>query len=269
MKEIFLIMSCLYNLSLGCGNNTEDKTDLVVMSYNIRHCAPYYGTPQTTVANVSAVAEVIREKRPDVALLQEVDSCTKRSLGIDQIKELAGLAGYPYYYFFKQKEYSGGAYGAGMLSKYELKNITNHHLPREIEGQKITGSNVLGTAEITFNQKDICVAVTHLSVKDYERTRQFPFILAELGKFLEIPVIIGGDFNSKPDDVIISTLGNNGFMRTNSDPEKFTIPSNAPNRELDYIAFKPQAAFEVISHTVYTGISASDHLPIMSILKPL
>ena len=263
MKEICLAIACLYTLLLGGSNTTKEKTELVIMSYNIRHCAPYYGTSRTTVANVSGIAEVIREKQPDVALLQEVDSCTKRSLGINQIKELAGLTGYPYYYFFKQKEYSGGAYGAGMLSRYELKNITNHPLPKEIKG-----SNVLGTAKITFNQKDICVAVTHLSVKGHERARQFPFILAELDKFSGIPVILGGDFNSKPDDAIIATLGNNGFVRTNSDPAKFTIPSNAPDRELDYIAFKPQKAFKIVSHSVHTGISASDHLPIMSILKP-
>ena len=243
MKEICLAIACLYTLLLGGSNTTKEKTELVIMSYNIRHCAPYYGTSRTTVANVSGIAEVIREKQPDVALLQEVD-------------------------FFKQKEYSGGAYGAGMLSRYELKNITNHPLPKEIEGQEIKGSNVLGTAKITFNQKDICVAVTHLSVKGHERARQFPFILAELDKFSGIPVILGGDFNSKPDDAIIATLGNNGFVRTNSDPAKFTIPSNAPDRELDYIAFKPQKAFKIVSHSVHTGISASDHLPIMSILKP-
>ena len=73
MKEICLAIACLYTLLLGGSNTTKEKTELVIMSYNIRHCAPYYGTSRTTVANVSGIAEVIREKQPDVALLQEVD----------------------------------------------------------------------------------------------------------------------------------------------------------------------------------------------------
>ncbi len=115
MKRVFILMMSISAVFMGCskanepqgdagwGGNTEPKENLVVMSYNIKHCAPYYGVSgETTTADVNNVANVIKSKKPDVVLLQEVDYKTTRSLGVDQAKELAELAGYPYYYFFKQ-----------------------------------------------------------------------------------------------------------------------------------------------------------------------
>lgn len=277
-KILFSVVYCCLVL-LSCSNSNggpleddgwdnETNINLVIMSYNIRHCAPYYGSSESTQADVSGLANVIKQKKPDVALLQEVDSCTTRSLGVDQIVTLAKLAGYEYYYYFKQKDLSHGSYGAGILSKYELKDIVNQPLPKVIDGQTITGSNILGTARITFNHRDIYIATMHLSVTESERNKQFPYYLERLNT-LNGPVIVGGDFNSKPDDGIISIFDSDGWIRTNNDPNKFTIPSTTPNREIDYIAYKASTSFKVISHTVGTGINASDHLPIISVLKPL
>ena len=280
MKRVFILMMSISAVFMGCskanepqgdagwGGNTEPKENLVVMSYNIKHCAPYYGVSgETTTADVNNVANVIKSKKPDVVLLQEVDYKTTRSLGVDQAKELAELAGYPYYYFFKQKDFQGGAYGAAILSSFQMSEIVNHDLPKEIDGLTITGSNVLGTAKIKFNGIDVYLAVTHLSVTQAERDRQFPVMMEELSSKSDFPIVLGGDFNSKPDNSIIGKLEAAGFVRTNTDPKNFTIPSNAPNREIDYIAYRPLEYFNVVSHTVVTGVNASDHLPIISVLK--
>lgn len=148
-----------------------------------------------------------------------------------------------------------------------MSEIVNHDLPKEIDGLTITGSNVLGTAKIKFNGIDVYLAVTHLSVTQAERDRQFPVMMEELSSKSDFPIILGGDFNSKPDNSIIDKLEAAGFVRTNTDPKNFTIPSNAPNREIDYIAYRPLEYFNVVSHTVVTGVNASDHLPIISVLK--
>ena len=238
MKRVFILMMSISAVFMGCskanepqgdagwGGNTEPKENLVVMSYNIKHCAPYYGVSgETTTADVNNVANVIKSKKPDVVLLQEVDYKTTRSLGVDQA------------------------------------------LPKEIDGLTITGSNVLGTAKIKFNGIDVYLAVIHLSVTQAERDRQFPVMMEELSSKSDFPIILGGDFNSKPDNSIIGKLEAAGFVRTNTDPKNFTIPSNAPNREIDYIAYRPLEYFNVVSHTVVTGVNASDHLPIISVLK--
>ena len=92
-------------------------------------------------------------------------------------------------------------------------------------------------------------------------------MMEELSSKSDFPIILGGDFNSKPDNSIIGKLEAAGFVRTNTDPKNFTIPSNAPNREIDYIAYRPLEYFNVVSHTVVTGVNASDHLPIISVMK--
>lgn len=245
------------------------KNQLTVMSYNIRHCAPYYGTSETTTANVNNVAEVLKKIKPDVVFLQEVDKNTTRSLGIDQAKKLAELSGYPYYQFFKMMDYQGGEYGLAILSTLQMKEAETHTLPSEIDGQVITGNNAMGTAKITFNSTDIYLAVVHLSVNQSDRDKQLPYILDKIIAKKNGVVLFAGDFNAIPSNGTIATLDAAGFIRTNTDPAKFTIPSNAPNRELDYISYKPAERFSVESHTVWTGISASDHLPIVSILKLL
>ena len=92
MKRVFILMMSISAVFMGCskanepqgdagwGGNTEPKENLVVMSYNIKHCAPYYGVSgETTTADVNNVANVIKSKKPDVVLLQEVDYKTTRS----------------------------------------------------------------------------------------------------------------------------------------------------------------------------------------------
>lgn len=250
----------------GWGDDIYSNS-LAIMSYNICHCSPYVGSGIDTPAEINNVAKVLGSKQVDVVLLQEVDSCTTRSLLKDQAKELAQLAGFKYYHFFKQKDYQGGGYGVAILSKYELKEIINHQLPTVIDGQEIKGNNILGTAKITVLDEDIYIATTHLSVTESEQAKQFPKILEELNKYAGHPIVLGGDFNSKPSDSIITNWMEAGFKRTNNDPNNFTIPSDKPNRELDYIGFKPADTFHVVSHTVLTGINASDHLPIIAILQ--
>lgn len=280
MKKAILMFNILLLGLMGCSNSDNENTSagsgweddsskkhLTVMSYNIRHCAPYLGSGVPSTAQISNVAKVLKDKNPDVVLLQEVDYMTERALHKDQAKELAAEAGYKYYKFFKQKDYQGGAYGAAILSKYEMKDIVNHPLPKVIEGQAITGSNILGSAKIVINGTDVYVATTHLSVTESERLKQFPKIMECLNAYSGKVVILGGDFNSRPSDQVISELDGNGYTRTNNDPNKFTIPSDKPNRELDYIAYKPAKAVSVVSHTVFTGINASDHLPIVSVLN--
>ncbi|MEF9923723.1 MAG: endonuclease/exonuclease/phosphatase family protein [Muribaculaceae bacterium] len=277
VKHILII--CILALFASCGKDNSSPIDpgwnnpgdsradeLIVMSYNIKHCAPYYGTSETTVANVNSIATIIKSKKPDVVFLQEVDKCTTRSLGIDQAKKIAELSGYPYYYFYKSMDYQGGEYGLAILSSISIKDAFGYKLPKTIDEVSIAGEYVVGTAKIHRNSKDIMIAVAHLSVYQAERDKQMPYILNNI-LTKDIPTIFAGDFNATPTNSTIQFLNGAEFTRTNTNSLNYTIPSNAPNREIDYISYKPSTAFSTISHTVLTGLNASDHLPIISILK--
>ena len=79
------------------------------------------------------------------------------------------------------------------------------------------------------------------------------------------PVIFGGDLNATPENSTITALLDHGFVKTNRLTTN-TIPSNAPNRQLDYIMYRPAYKFKLISHTVFPD-KVSDHLAVVAILE--
>lgn len=266
----------------GCGGSDEgpkdpgwdtkptpsNKEHLVVMSYNIRHCAPYYGPAEdqkNTAAEVKNIADVINSVKPDVVLLQEVDKCTTRSFGLDQTKELSKLCAYPYYNFFKAQYYQNGEYGYAMLSMYPLNDIQIQKIPSVIDNHEIKGYYILGTAKINYKGTEVKMADIHLSVNKSDREKQLPYVLNTFLKDINTPTIFCGDFNDTPDSKIIKDLDAALFIRTNKNPYNLTIPSNNPTKEIDYISYRPADRFKLISHTVKRGVSASDHLPIVAV----
>ena len=167
----------------GPGIPGTPSNRITVMSYNTRHCAPYYGASgEETTPSVEGIANVIKAKMPDVVFLQEIDSCTTRSLGVDQAKEIANLAKYPYYHFFKIMDYRSGKYGLAMLSKKPFKETKTYPFPDEIEGQKMTNANAVGTAIINFEGVDISFVTVHLSTTQSERDLQLAYAVENILK---------------------------------------------------------------------------------------
>lgn len=241
-----------------------------IMSYNIKHCEPYNpeGNPQP--ANVKNIANVINFANPDLVFLQEVDRFTTRSgKDSDQIAELSELTGLKAYYFAKAQDYQGGEFGLAILSKYVLTNTRTLELPRkEIPGAYV-GYSVLCLADVSIDGKKLTIGSVHLGLQQEIRNMQIPF-MQEYFKNVTNPILVCGDFNATPSNSTIKTWDSYGFVRSNTDPKNFTIPSvPEPNRELDFITFRPAENFSVVSHKVFTGINASDHLPIMATIKIL
>ncbi|MEO6914721.1 MAG: endonuclease/exonuclease/phosphatase family protein [Chitinophagaceae bacterium] len=82
----------------------------------------------------------------------------------------------------------------------------------------------------------------------------------------KLPVIIAGDFNATADNEVIKILDST-FTRTCIKDCGFTIPEKNPNKTIDYIAFKPAGSFTVLHHEVLRENYASDHLPVLAMLK--
>lgn len=247
------------------GSGSEDK--VVIMSYNTHHCAPYDGTSTDYSPNESAIAGVISSKSPDIVFLQEMDKCTTRSNGVNQPKVIAEKAKYPYYEFFKIMDYRGGEYGLAILSKKQLTSPVTHTLPSVIDNVAISGNNAVGTAVINLNGTNVLICCLHLSVYAKENEAQLRYVINNIFEKTSMPIICAGDFNSLPSSATIALLDQAGFKCTNSDPSNYTIPSTSPNREIDFIAYRPVAMWSVLSHIVIKGNQSSDHLPIVSSIK--
>lgn len=271
MKNMFLPIIMIMTL-LSCKDNPQDIDDpgwnngggeqdnrITVMSYNVRYCTPYQ--VENAKPDIDAVAAVIKKGKPDVVFLQEVDRNTTRSGKVDQLAELVKKTDMPFSYFGKGQDYQGGEFGCAFISRYNLSDPALIVYPRA-EGQ--TNDRIMIKATIRLNDRPVTVACTHLGLYQEERDVEVPEIYAKLS-VSPYPVIFGGDLNATPDNSTITTLLGHGFVKTNT-LATYTIPSDKPNRQLDYIMYRPANKFKVISHTVLPD-KASDHLAVTAVLE--
>ena len=236
---------------------------LRVVTYNIHHASP---PSKPGIIDIGAVANAIKQQHPDLVALQEVDVNTNRSgRAVNEASEIAKQSGMPYYFFAKAINYDGGEYGIAILSKYPLEKMTNEALPTEetTRGEHRT----LATVTVMLpGQKKIMFACTHLDAqeKDTNRFLQIKKITMLLDK-AEYPLIIAGDFNDIPGSRVMNEL-DKYFTRSCTNCA-FTIPQINPNQTIDHIAYQPSGGFAVTEHIVIDEKYASDHLPVLAVLK--
>ncbi|MBK1439123.1 endonuclease/exonuclease/phosphatase family protein [Parapedobacter sp. ISTM3] len=245
----FICTVLLFLVSMGYAQ------PLKVLTYNIHHANP--PSKQGSI-DLEAIARVIRESGAELVALQEVDVYTERSgKHADQAKELGKLTGM-HHYFAKAIDYQGGEYGVAILSKHPFMTTGNQPLPmaENVGGEPRT----LAMAVVEPRAgKPLVFACTHLDLKPENRLLQAREIV-KWGAGLDLPVILGGDFNAQPDSEAIRLL--DACFRRSSVTNGFTIPVESPNREIDFIMFGPKAHFEVVKHEVIEERYASDHLPV-------
>lgn len=266
MNRLILLAFTAYVVLSSCSGYsayTGSSTGVSVLTYNIHHANP---PSKPGVIDIDAIANVIKQLQPQLVTLQELDIHTKRSgVALHEAEELGRLTGMQAY-FFRTINYDGGEYGIGILSKYPLTATKGYHLPT------VAGTNGeprgLVTAEVELpGNKKIVFACTHLDAQrsDTNRLLQVEAILDILRKET-LPVIIAGDFNAIPASPVIRQL-DSYFTRSCSGNCEYTIPETNPNRTIDYIAYAPASAFRITAHKVIAEQYASDHRPVMALLK--
>lgn len=270
IKDIFLQLIVLFVL-VSCQRETgnvddpgwddkdTDSNRITVMTYNLRYCTPYL--VENATPDIDAIAAVINKAKPDVVMVQEVDRYTRRSQNVDQLAELSKKTNMQFSFFGKSQDYQDGDFGCALLSRYSLSDPQKTVYPR-VEGQ--TNDRVMVQATIRFNDKLLTVACTHFGTTQSEQDAEAPVANSILSASL-YPIIFGGDLNAIPENKTITGLLENGFVKTNT-LTTWTIPSNQPNRQLDYIMYRPADKFKVISHTVLPD-RVSDHLAVVAVLE--
>lgn len=252
---VCILISCSPRLS-----TTGKKEELKVMTYNVHHCNP---PARPGVIDVDAIAAVIRKENADLVALQEIDIDTKRSGYSNQAAQIALKAGYPSFYFAKAIDFDGGQYGVAILSKYPLSATQTHKLPTD---ETTNGEHrVLATATVTLpDAKTLVFACTHLDAQRSDINRELQIKeITRLTNAMTGPVLIGGDFNASEGSQVIRQLDEN-FRRT---CQSCSGSFGGKEEAIDFIAFRPAANFTIVQHKVVQDTSASDHLPVVSLLK--
>ena len=245
MKKIFInICLSLFIFSGYAQNYPQTENTTRIMSYNIRNCRG-----MDNVVDYQRVADVITNTRPDVVALQEIDSVTNRSNGVDVLSQLAGLtAMYPIY--GASIPYDGGKYGIGILSKE--KPVSWKHIP--LPGREEARSLLM----VEFGDYILCC--THFSLNGEDRQTSVS-IIDRAVKSYDKPVILAGDINAIPSSPVLKTFSENWAIL--SDTAKFTFPSDTARRVIDYIlGYMPEDYTYSVWQTGVPNTLASDHLPI-------
>ncbi|MGB5675768.1 MAG: endonuclease/exonuclease/phosphatase family protein [Gemmatimonadota bacterium] len=242
----------------------ENDPDVVrILAYNIKH-----GLGMDGKVDLERVASVIRSVEPDVVTLQEIDSVTARTGLEDQATRLGELTGMQAM-FGGFMDYRGGRYGMALLSRYPVVEWENHRLPDGAEPRSALAARVELLKPGYGQGPQVVVVGVHLYADAEERLAQAER-LVELFADETAPVVLAGDFNSIPDSKVIRHLEDaGGWQRPAKEGQAFTFPSELPDREIDFILFRPGSRFAVREHRVVEETVASDHRPVLLELELL
>jgi len=232
-----------------------------VLSYNVHH-----GEGTDGKIDLPRIAAIIESVKPDLVALQEVDVRTKRSLGVDQLLELAHLTGLQPVYG-RTISHQGGLYGNAVLARLPVNGFVNHNLQgREPRG--VIEALISPPAGATGLQAFHFMA-THLDLNEGDRllsANRIHQILAD--RPAGWPTILAGDLNAVLGSRPLTELLKDWTL-AQGEQLLLTSPASAPRRQIDFILVRPAARWRVIENRVLDEPIASDHRPIFAVLELL
>jgi endonuclease/exonuclease/phosphatase family metal-dependent hydrolase len=234
---------------------TQDRATVRILAYNIKH-----GEGMDRVIDLERAARLIDSLDPDIVTLQEIDSAVDRTFRVDQATRLGELTGMHSAFggFF---DYQGGRYGMALLSKQPFVDVANHRLPDGAEPR----TALAGRVRVGEPPVEILVVGIHLYATAEERYAQAER-LVEILADETAPVILAGDFNSRPRSEVMALLARS-WQIPDKGADHLTFPSDAPDREIDYIMYRPVELFEVLDLRVIHEPLVSDHRPLLIELR--
>jgi len=232
----------------------RDAVELRVLSYNVKH-----GYGNDGVLDIARAAEVIRRTDADLVVLQEIDNGVRRSGGQDQMAVLAEQTGL-HARFGAFMPYQGGHYGMGVMSRFPIVASQNHRLPDGSEPRTSLDARVQ-----LPNGAELVLCGVHFYETAAERLAQAN-ALVDVYADCELPMVVGGDFNSKPGSQVLQLMEAN-WTNTDKGDDRFTMSATRPRSEIDYLMYRPSQRFEVLSVDVLDEPVVSDHRPVLMVVK--
>jgi endonuclease/exonuclease/phosphatase family metal-dependent hydrolase len=248
MKQLVAMILSLTSAAFPAA--PPEPRPLRVLSWNLHH-----GVGEDGKLDLPRIAAVIRNAKPDLVALQELDDHCGRSGNINQPAELAQLTGMQVV-FGKAMDFDGGAYGQAILSRHPITRSKVHRLPGNGEPR------IAFEALISVDGKPLRFITLHLDLDAARRLAQAEAV-AKLSEPASPPAILCGDFNDTPGSPPLAAIARDWRTVPKKDPP-LTYPAAKPNREIDHVftkGFTPVAPLEVLAEAV-----ASDHRPLLALL---
>lgn len=242
----------------------EPAPVLRVLCYNI-----HYGQGNDGEYNLERLAGVIRDAKPDLVGLQEVDVGVRRSGRAHQLLRLAELTGLASRYGPTQ-HYEGGLFGNAVLTRLPILDVAIHPLPyTEATAEKTTYPR--GAIAVTVRAPDglpLRFISTHFQHNVEEDRVAEAHAINELfaSPADETRTVLAGDLNAKPGAEPVQILGQR-WVNALDPAAAPTAPSRQPVSRIDYILSRPRNAFRLVSSEVIHDDMASDHRPVLAVFE--
>jgi len=225
---------------------------LRVLTWNLQH-----GVGEDHKLDLQRIASVIRDAKPDLVALQEIDQNCRRSGKIDQAAELAKLTGLTGI-FGQAMDFDGGAYGQAILSRYPISSHKVHPLPGKGEPR------IAIEALVSIDGKQLRFITAHLDLDATQRLAQAQ-VLVKLTAAATPAAILCGDFNDTPGSPPLAVFSPDWTTVPKNDPP-LTYPAHKPNQEIDHMFAKGISPTEPL--VVLPEALASDHRPLLALFSP-
>lgn len=204
--------------------NLTDKDTLTIATYNIQT-----GKSLTGKRNIELAAEVIANA--DIVGIQEVYAqswLNKLGIGISQTEALANKGKFASLFCATRRRWFREHRGNAFLSKLPIKSWHIKMLPDQ-SGKSYRNMTIV---ELTWQAETLHVINTHLHTRK-GREEQLKIVLNEFTKYPR--AILMGDFNSKPDELLLlELLKSNNIIDA---IDKTQIEPN-PSQRIDWILTK-------------------------------
>ncbi|MBT5708251.1 MAG: hypothetical protein HOI66_18210 [Verrucomicrobia bacterium] len=204
------------------------------------------------------LASVINELNPDISGHQEVDFKNDRSKGIDVIAYLGKRTKMHPVFAPGLKDYQNGQYGEGLLSDRPALKKKLFWIEQP-GGEDRSAIEI----EITMAGEKVRILTTHLAHEGNDfRARQAKEMVEWINKGGDpkTPMVIMGDFNSRPGDRAMSQYEKAGFEYVRN--AKGEILDT-----IDHIMYRPKERWRLIEAGKPTHYKSSDHDPVWAILE--
>lgn len=233
---------------------------LRIMTYNIRT-----GLGLDRVRSLERVARVIREARPTIVALQEVDFARPRSGAVDQAAALADLLDM-HHLAAPSLRTDSGSYGNAILSREPLERVRHEVLPH------MPGTEPRSAMWVRVIHDGVRVEIinTHLSFRRVDRPLQIAELLGPHWLAHEDAgphTILCGDLNCSPRDAGFRRLTDllMDAQRVTPGRARTTWPTRRPFRRIDHILASPAVTIEEARVVrARPARVASDHFPVVA-----
>lgn len=236
-----------------------------LLLYNLRYCTgtgigfhfpfPGSGYLRRTTRNLRSISTFIKEQRPDIVGLIEVDGGSFRSRRQNQATVIARELGH--FHCYENKYRRGSLIRAlPLLNKQVNAFLTNDKIKARRFHYFEHGIKRL-VIELELN--DLTVFLVHLSLKFRHRHYQLRDLSA-LVREVRRPCIVAGDFNALWGHREIELFLSATDLKNACPVEVPSYPSWSPRRQLDFILHSPEIK---ILNVQVPRVTYSDHLPMV------